>query len=176
MPAARGDGGGARKAERMSRPLKRGRPYSEELRTRVIAAVEQGASYREAAARHGVSASVAVKWAQLFRQTGSVAPRAMGGDRRSHLKGERDWVLRRIAAEPDLTLTELHSELRARGVPVSYLTVQRFLRRENIHIRRTAPHRTRPASGTGGGGSECRASVGDDYSDASFRAMLASEI
>jgi transposase len=176
MPAARGAEAGVRKDQRTSRPLKRGRPYSEELRSRVIAAVEQGASYREAAARHGVSASVAVKWAQVFRQTGSAAPRPMGGDRRSRLKGERDWVLRRIATAPDLTLTELHRELRARGVPVSYLTLQRFLRKENIHIRRTAAHRTRPASGAGGGGSECRASVGDDCSDASLRAMLASEI
>ena len=66
-----------------------GRPYPEELRSRVIAAIQHGASYRQAAARCGVSASVAMKWAQLFRQTGSVAAKPMGGDRRSRLKSEQ---------------------------------------------------------------------------------------
>jgi transposase len=66
--------------------VKSGQPYPDDLRARVIAAIEQGASYRQAAARHGVSASAALKWAHRFRQTGSVAARPMGGDRRSYLK------------------------------------------------------------------------------------------
>jgi putative transposase len=67
-------------------PRKSGQPYSEELRSRVIAAIEQGASYRQAAALHGVSASAALKWTRRFRQTGSVAARPMGGVRRSRRK------------------------------------------------------------------------------------------
>jgi transposase len=110
-------------------PAKAGRPYAEELRSRVIAAVEAGASYRQAAARYGVSASAVVKWAQQFRETGRVAAKPMGGDRRSRLKGERDWLLRRIAADPALTPAELHQELCARGIRVGYLTVRRFIKK-----------------------------------------------
>jgi transposase len=116
-------------SSRTKGPAKAGRPYSEELRSRVIAAVEAGASYRQAAARYGVSASAVVKWAQQFRKTGSVAAKPMGGDRRSRLKGERDWLLRRIAADPGLTTAELHQELCARGVRVGYRTVRRFIKK-----------------------------------------------
>jgi transposase-like protein len=61
---------------------KPGRPYPERLRSLVVAAVEAGASYRQAAARHGVSVSAAHKWVQRFHQTGSFAAKPMGGDRR----------------------------------------------------------------------------------------------
>jgi transposase len=59
----------------------------------------------------------------------------MGGDRRSRLKSERDWLLRRIAAEPRLTPAELHKELCARGIQVGYLTVRRFVKKEKIRHR-----------------------------------------
>ena len=57
------------------RPKSTGRRAARHTRgiaVRAIAAVEAGASYRQAAARYGVSASTIVKWAQRFRQTGSV--------------------------------------------------------------------------------------------------------
>jgi|SRR5215475_5107713 len=114
---------------------KTGSPYSSELRSRVIAAVEAGASYRQAAARYGVSASTVVKWTQHFRETGSVAAKPMGGDRRSRLKDVRDWLLRRIAADPTLTPADLHQELRARGVQVGYLTLRRFIKREKSGLQ-----------------------------------------
>lgn len=116
---------------------KRGRPHSEDLRSGVIAAVEGGASYRQAAGRYGVSASAAMKWVRHFRQTGSVAAKPMGGDRRSRLKAERAWLLQRIAAAPALTAAELHKELCARGIQVSYPTLRRFLRKERIDVRQS---------------------------------------
>ena len=119
-----------------------GRPYPEELRSRVIVAVEEGASYREAAARYGVSASAAVKWARHFRQTGSSAAKPMGGDRRSRLKSEREWLLGRITANPELTPAELHKELSARGIQVGYLTVRRFIKREILDLKKQRTHRT----------------------------------
>ena len=65
-----------------------------------------GASYRQAAARHGVSTSVAWKWSQGFRHIAAKP----GGDGRSRLKGARGWLLRRVAATPDLTLGQLQEE------------------------------------------------------------------
>mgnify|MGYP006171473489 CR=1 FL=1 len=62
------------------------RPYSNDLRERVVAAVESGGSCRAVAARFGVAVSSVVKWHQRYRRTGSVAPGKMGGHRRPLLE------------------------------------------------------------------------------------------
>ena len=115
---------------------KTGRPHPQELRSHVITAVLAGASYREAAAQYGVSVTAAFTWAKRFRQTGSMVAKPMGGDRRSRLKGERDWLLRRVSAAPSLTLAQLHEELRARGIWVGRLTLQKFLKKANIEVEK----------------------------------------
>ena len=112
------------------------KPYSEDLRKRVVAAVESGLSRRRAAALFGVGISTVIHWVRRFRVTGSLAAKPMGGDHRSRLTRERDWLLRRIAAEPDLTLEELREELRERGVSVGYGTVWRFFAREDITFKK----------------------------------------
>ena len=56
---------------------------SEDLRIRVIEAVEAGSSRRGAAARFGVSVSSAIRWVDVWRRTGRTAPYPRGGDRRS---------------------------------------------------------------------------------------------
>jgi transposase len=60
----------------------------------------------------------------------------MGGDRRSQLNGEREWLLARVAAEPDLTLEEIRAELGKRGVQVGYGTVWRFFEREDYSFKK----------------------------------------
>ena len=82
------NGEAVRNSEPTRQRIKSGQPYSDDLRSRVISAIENGASYRQAAARHGVSASVALKWMRRFRETGSAAARPMGGARRAGLKGK----------------------------------------------------------------------------------------
>ena len=59
------------------------KPLSQNLRVRVVDAVEGGMSRRAAAERFGITPSAAVKWLRLWRETGAVAPRAQGGDKRS---------------------------------------------------------------------------------------------
>jgi putative transposase len=49
------------------------RPYSEDLRVRVVRRVEAGYAVREVAATLGVSAASVVRWSQRQRQTGSAA-------------------------------------------------------------------------------------------------------
>ena len=127
------------------------RALSPDLRERVIAAVDGGVSRRKAAALFKVSASAVIKWVQQFRQTGQVAAKPMGGDRRSRLTGERSWLLSRIKERPELTLEEIRGELAARGVRVGYGTVWRFcagsgLSYKKDHVRRrTGPARRRRA-------------------------------
>ena len=63
------------------------RPYSRDLRLRVIAAVEEDElSCHEAAPRYRISSSSAIKWLRACRRTERTQPRPMGGDRRSVLK------------------------------------------------------------------------------------------
>ena len=112
------------------------KPYSEDLRERVIAAVEGGLSRRQAAEVFEVGVSSVIRWVQRFRATGSIAAKPMGGDHRSRLTGERTWILARIEQVPDLTIEELRDELKARGVIVGYGTVWRFFEREDITFKK----------------------------------------
>jgi transposase len=112
------------------------KPYSEDLRERVVAAVEGGLPRRRAAEVFDVGVSSVIRWVQRFRATGSVTAKPMGGDRRSRLTGEREWILARIEEAPDLTLEELRGELKARGVVVGHGTVWRFFEREDITFKK----------------------------------------
>jgi transposase len=112
------------------------RPYSRDLRERVVGAVESGQSRQGAAKRFGVAVSTVIDWVNAWREQGRLVARPMGGDRSSRLTGEREWLLERIAAAPDLTLEEIRAELAARGKPVGYGTVWRFFAAEGISFKK----------------------------------------
>ena len=113
-----------------------GKPYSMDLRERVVAAVEtEGMSRRQAAARFGVSYSAAISWLQRLRDTGSVAPGQMGGHKPKTLSGgHRDWLLERC--REDFTLRGLVAELAARGVEVDYRSVWEFVHAEKLSFKK----------------------------------------
>ena len=112
------------------------RPYSLDLRERVVGAIEGGLSRREAAEVFGISPSTAVKWMRQQQDTGSVAARPMGGDRRSRLGGKRSFILEQLEAVPDMTIEELRDELKVHGTVVGYGTVWRFLACEKITFKK----------------------------------------
>ena len=56
-----------------------GKPYSEDLRERVIGAAQDGATIPEIAEQFGVSISSVVRFRRLHRETGSVSPAKFGG-------------------------------------------------------------------------------------------------
>jgi transposase len=126
------------------------RPYSQDLRERVVGSVAAGRTCRATAALFGVSVASVVKWSQRWRATGSAAARQMGGWKRLMLLPEREWLLARIAEKPDLTLRGLVAELSERGTPASYGAVWRFFKRQGISFkkkpvrRRAGPPRHRP--------------------------------
>ncbi len=107
-------------------------PFSNELRERVVRAVEGGESYRSIAVRFGVAVSSVVKWSQRYRATGSVAPAKMGGYRKPVLAVHREFIVERMSQPPHLTIQGLKDELAARGVTVSYKTVWLFLHHEEL--------------------------------------------
>ena len=112
------------------------RAYSLDLRDRVVAAVENGTPCRAVAGTFGVSPASVVKWSQRFRASGSAAAKPMGGKRPFALTDERDWLLGRIAAKPDITLRALVSELAERGIKVSLYAVWHFLDKEDISFKK----------------------------------------
>ena len=114
------------------------RPYSNDLRERVVCAVSAGESCRAVAARFGVAVSTVVKWSQRQRRTGSVAPGKMGGHRPRVLAPHREFIVERVAREPHVTLHRLKDELAARGISVSHNTVWEFLRREGLRFKKNA--------------------------------------
>jgi transposase len=113
------------------------RPYSQDLRDRVVGSVASGRSCRATAALFGVSVASVVKWSQRWRATGSAAAYRMGGRKPLALRGERVWLLARIAAEPDLTLRALQAELAARGIRVGYSAVWNFFAAEGISFKKS---------------------------------------
>jgi len=121
------------------------RAYSLDLRERVVAAMESGSSARAAAVRFGVSIATAVRWFQRKRETGGVAPGKLGGHRKPILLPERDWLLARLAAEPDLTLRGLLAELTERGVTASYGALWLFVKHEGLSFKKK-PIRQRAGS------------------------------
>src|SRR4051812_34975218 len=122
-----------------------GRAYSLDLRERVVAAVVAGESCRAVAAPFKVSGASVVKWSQRFRATGSAAARPMGGNHPYVLTSERNWLLRRLAEQPDITLRALLAELAERGISVSYYAVWHFFEHEGISFKKK-PARQRAGS------------------------------
>jgi putative transposase len=130
------------------------RPYSMDLRDRVLASVEvDGLSRHQAAERYAVSVSTAIRWMDSFRRTGSVSPGQMGGHRPKKLIGPyRDWLIERCTGQ-DFTLRGLVVELAARGLKVDYRSVWAFVHAEKLSFKknprriRAGSPRRRPAEG-----------------------------
>lgn len=114
------------------------KPYSMDLRERVVSAVERdGLSRRQAAARFGVSFSTAINWLSRYRATGSVAPGQMGGHRRKKISGaHRAWLLARCRDGKGFTLNGLVGELAERGLKVDYRTVWSFVHEEKLSFKK----------------------------------------
>jgi transposase len=117
------------------------RPYSTDLRERAVALVEDGRLRHQVAKLLKVGVSSVIRWCQRQRATGSCAAKPMGGRRRLLLLPERDWLLARLSAAPDLTVRGLRRELADRGVNVSYGAVWAFLASEGLTFKKNSVRR-----------------------------------
>lgn len=118
------------------------RILSDDLRMRVVTAVEAGASRRQAAARFGVGVSSAIRWVQAWRERGDIRPKPQGGDRHSQrIEAEAAFLLEQIVRTPDVTLAELQAMLRDRGLPVGIGTLWRFFDRRGISFKKNRARR-----------------------------------
>lgn len=121
-------------------------PYSKDLRVRVMDAVRSGMTYEEVTRQFRVSNSTILRWVRRLRESGSYAAYPMGGKKPFVLADERDWLLQRLAAQPDLTLRELHAELGQRGIEVSYFALWHIVRRAGLRLKK---RRSTPANKIG---------------------------
>jgi transposase len=103
------------------------RPYSVDLRERVVRAVAGGASRRASAAKFEVSISFVVKLMQRWRRCGTVQPARIGGAKRAALAAHAERVRALLAAAPDLTIAELRQRLADEGIATSRSGLGRFL-------------------------------------------------
>lgn len=112
-----------------------GKPYSMDLRERVIAVIEGGMSTRQAAARFSIGIATAGTWARLKRAKGSV------------LDAHTDFICGLIAEAPDITLEEIAERLAGeRSVKVVSTAVWKFLdRRDMTHKKRPLTRANRSA-------------------------------
>ena len=124
------------------------RAISVDLRQRVCAAIAEGLSCHQAAARFKVSASSAIRWQARLRDEGSVAPQPQGGDRKSaRIEAHAGFILSEYQETSDITLAELKARLAAHGTDVGIGTLWRFFDRRRITLkkrRRTRPNNSAP--------------------------------
>jgi transposase len=116
------------------------RPYSLDLRERMVRAVEAGASRRATAAKFEVSPSCVVKLVQRWRRTG-LEPAPTAGGRPAKLADHADLVHALLAATPDVTITELQTRLAADGIAVSPSAISRFLKACGLTRKKDRPRR-----------------------------------
>ena len=114
-------------------------PLSQDLRRRLVQAVEDGSSAREAATRFAVSASAAIKLVRRVRETGSTAPAKIGGCRKPLLAGHEDLLRELTQTRKGITLAEIRAALVERGIePGSLTTIWSTLHRLGLTHKKRA--------------------------------------
>lgn len=105
------------------------KPFSNDLRWKMVETVRGGLSRRQTAGLFKVSVSCVIKLMQKVDATGEVAPARFGGFKTSALVGREADIRGWIEARPDITLSELQSKLQEAGTRSSPAAIARFLQR-----------------------------------------------
>lgn len=115
------------------------RAFSNDLRQRIVAAVERGGyTLRQLAALFAVDVSVIVRLRQRQRQTGSIEPKPHGGGRCLKLdEAAQKRLLQIVRQQPDATLAELRQQL---GIVCGLTTIHRALKRLGITRKKKSSH------------------------------------
>src|SRR4029450_3734476 len=123
-----------------------GKPYSLDLRKRVIAAIEGGMSRNRAAKQFGVAISTAIGWMQRGEGTGRVQPGQRGAHKPKAISGDHAaWLSQRIR-DGDFTIRGLVTEPAGRGLKVDYHSVWDFVHAEKLSFKKKrGGWRTRPS-------------------------------
>lgn len=130
-----------------------GKPRSEDLRVRAIAAVlEDGLSRREAARRFKVADASVIRWVTAYEEDGRTTPLPVGRRKASKLDAHRAWLLELRRRENDLTLEAVAENLlEAHGVAADKSMLSRFFKDEGISFKKNRARQRAGAAGRGRG-------------------------
>jgi transposase len=117
-----------------------GKPYSDDLRERVVAAIEAGHTRVKVAELYNMALSTVGGIIKRRRETGSVTPAKFGGYKTFTLEPHTDRVKELVAEQPDSTLAELQVRLAKEKVKVSQSGISRFLRHINLTFKKKVLH------------------------------------
>lgn len=117
-----------------------GKPYSDDLRERVVAAIEAGHTREEVAELYNMALSTVGGFIKRKRETGSVSPDKFGGYKTFLLEPHADLVKELVAEQPDSTLAELQVRLAKEKVKVSQSGISRFLHHINLTFKKKSLH------------------------------------
>jgi transposase len=126
-----------------------GKPYSDDLRKRVVAAIEAGHTREEVAEVYNMALSTVGGFIRRKRETGSVSPHKFGGYKTFSLEPYTDLVKKLVVQQPDSTLAELQAHLEKEKVTVSQSGISRFLRHIKLTFKKkfyTQPNKIGPTS------------------------------
>ena len=115
------------------------KPYSQDLRDRIIQALEAGtATQRTIAERFCVSGSCVEKLWQRWRARGSRAAKPHAGGRQCHLKDQLEFLRHEVAKQPDATRAAWRDRIvAAQGPQVSPSTICRALQRLKLPVKKS---------------------------------------
>lgn len=116
------------------------KPYSGDLRSRVIAACDAGESPELVGPRFSVTPRTVYKWLSLRRETGGIAPRPSNPGPEPILAPHVDTLRALVQDRPDATLEELRAEL---PVKVSIGALFNMLRRLGLSFKKEGHSRRR---------------------------------
>jgi transposase len=117
--------------------MRKGNSYSNDLRARVVAAIEKGGTIGGVALQFSVGSATVYRWVRLHRETGSYVPRPYGGGRRRSLDEVAHQIIWSLVEEkPDRTIAELTELIRERGYKTSNSSVSRALLRLGLTFKK----------------------------------------
>jgi transposase len=123
------------------------KPYSDDLRARVVAAIEVGATRPEAAEQHEISLSSVGRYLRRKRETGSVSPAQFGGYKGYALAAHEEQIREWVTEQPDITLAELAARLAKQKIKVGLSAIARFLRHLRLTYKKKSARRRAGSTG-----------------------------
>ena len=115
------------------------RPYSEDLRERVVRVVESGTSRNAAAKQFDVSISFVVKLMQRWKQRGTIKADKYGGWKKSKLAPHGDRIRALVMENCDITIDKLCVLLAAEGIDAKRSTLGDFLLAQGLSRKKRQP-------------------------------------
>lgn len=114
------------------------KPYSKDLRLKVLAAVDRGMPRARIVRIFGVSAPTVRRYLRLRRETGDIEPKPVPGPPARKARMLEAALPGQVSRNPDLTLEE-HRELfyDEHGIEVSAATISRVLKRLGLPLKKS---------------------------------------